>query len=187
MFLQAQAAFVTSAPALQCDVGVQRTVARAHSGVAADPITGDEMCRIRSDGAHPADCPGSRYHRQVQQVFALAAEDFVRIGQHAGCDDIDNDLAGPQHRVGQGLDGKWRSERPEDCSFHDDPAFWRGDHDRRLSDRRKAWYYPRIGWSLPSVPPKCPSQVSLLTEGVMAWRIRVEASSAIFCDRDVRS
>src|SRR6266478_6194693 len=26
----------------------------------------------------------------------------------------------------------------------------RGDHDRRLSDRRKAWYYPRIGWSLPS-------------------------------------
>src|SRR5882757_2556475 len=74
MFLQAQAAFVTGAPALQCDVGVQRTVARAHSGVAADPITGDEMRRVRSDGAHPADCPGSRYHRQVQQVFALAAE-----------------------------------------------------------------------------------------------------------------
>src|SRR6267143_834062 len=133
MFLQAQAILVTGAPALQCDVGVQRIVARAHGGVAADPITGDEMCRVRSNGAHPADCPGSGYHRQVQQVFALAAEDFVGIGQHPGCDDIDNDFAGTQHRVGQGLDGKWRSERPEDCSFHDDPAFWRGDHDRRLT------------------------------------------------------
>src|SRR3981189_2014581 len=111
MFLQAQAAFVTGAPALQCDIGVQRIVARAHGGAAAAPITGDEMRRVRSDGAHPADCPGSGYHRQLQQVFALAAEDFVRIGQHAGCDDIDNDLAGPQHWVGQGLDGKWRSER----------------------------------------------------------------------------
>jgi len=55
-------------------------------------------------------------------------------------------------------------------------VFGKEDHFRRLSGRRKAWYYPRTGKS---------SQVVLLNkssvagERVQSWRIRVEVNSVI--------
>jgi hypothetical protein len=105
--LQAQAAFAPGAQALQRDVGRERIVARAYGRVAIDPIAGGELRRIRSDRAHPADRAGARHHRQFQQIFAFAAEDLFCVGQDAAGDNVDDDFAGAQHRVGYGLDCEW--------------------------------------------------------------------------------
>jgi PAS domain-containing protein len=111
IFLQAQTTFTTGAQALQRDVGAQRVVARADGGIAIDPIAGDEMGGVRSDGADAADRTRSGYHRQIQQILSSPAEDFVRVGQNPACCDIDDDLTGAQDWIGHGLDGRWRSER----------------------------------------------------------------------------
>jgi hypothetical protein len=59
------------------------------------------MGRVRSDGADTADRSGARDHRQLQQILPRAAKNLVRVGQNPGRYDIDDDLTGTQHQVGQ--------------------------------------------------------------------------------------
>ena len=64
------------------------------------------MRRVRPERAHAANPARSGHDREVQQIFPLAAKYLVSVIENAGCDDVDNDLAGAQHGVGQGLDGE---------------------------------------------------------------------------------
>ena len=104
---------------LQGDVGRHDIVARSHRRVAEHPVADAELGRVRADRAHPADAAGARDDRQVERIVALAAEDLVHVGQDARGDDVDDDLAGAEHRIGGILDHQRRSEGFEYGSFHD--------------------------------------------------------------------
>lgn len=118
ILLKAQAPVAASGQALQRYVGGERTVSRPHKGIAGDPIADNETRRVRSDGAHAANRPGSRRHGQLEKVFSLAAEHFVRIRQNTRRHDIDHHLSSTEDRIGQGLDREWRSERLQNCCSH---------------------------------------------------------------------
>jgi len=55
---------------------------------------------------------GSRDDRQIERKFRSAAEDFVRIGQDAGCRDVDDDSPVPMVGSGDGFDREWRFRTP---------------------------------------------------------------------------
>jgi hypothetical protein len=65
-------------------------------------------------GAGCVVAPGCQ--RQFQQIFARATEDFACIGQHARRRDVDDDLAGPQSRVGRVRERG--AEFFQNCGFH---------------------------------------------------------------------
>jgi hypothetical protein len=88
----------------QCDVGGDGVVAGANGGIAEHPVADGQLRRIRSNGADAADAARAGDHGQIERVVAFAAEDLVEIGQHAGGNDIDDDLAGAKHGSGNILD-----------------------------------------------------------------------------------
>ncbi len=83
------------------------------------------MGGVGPDAAYAADPARPRYRWQVQRIVALAAQHFAGIGQHLGGGDIDDDLAGPEHRIGHAFDGERRAKGLQDCCFHDLPLGWR--------------------------------------------------------------
>lgn len=99
MLLKAETTFPACAPALQHDIGRDRIVAGTHGRIAIDPVAGFEMRGVRSDAAHAADAARPGHDRQIEQIRSLAAEHLVRVGENARRDDIDDDLAGPEHRI----------------------------------------------------------------------------------------
>ena len=121
VLLQALGALAARGQALQDDVGRLRIVARAHRGIAEHPVAGGEFGRVGPDLAHPADAARARDDGRLQQVAALAAEHFARIGEHLGGGDVDDDLAGTEHGVGHGFNGERRAERLQDGCFHGNP------------------------------------------------------------------
>src|SRR5882762_6556872 len=127
------------------------------------------MRRVGSDLAYAANGARPGHHRQVEQIFAFAAEHFVGVGQHAGRHDIDDDFAGAEHRIGEGFDGERRSERLQDGSFHGHGSVEGSAILAGLFRTMKAWYYPRIIQS-PSGP------------GGRPWRTRDASNSAISSD-----
>src|ERR1700691_4886302 len=97
-------------PALEYQVGIGGVVARSDRRGAVDPVADLEPGRVRPPRAPPADSPRPRPDRQLQQIVASAREDIDGITGDAGGDDIDDDLTGAEHGVGQSLDREWRSE-----------------------------------------------------------------------------
>src|SRR5271166_4035498 len=55
----------------------------------------------------------------LQHVVASTGEDVAGVAGDRCGDDIDDDLAGAEHRVGQRLDGERRAERVQDSGFHE--------------------------------------------------------------------
>jgi len=106
MLLQLQAAVAARAQALQGDVGRQHVVARAHGGIAIDPVTRLEAGGVGTGRVDAADRAGAGHHGQVEQILALAAEHLVRIGQHAGRYDVDDDLTSAERGLGDILNGE---------------------------------------------------------------------------------
>jgi len=124
MLLETQTALAPRTRALQRDVGGERVVARAHGGIARDPIADRQTSRVGSDGTNAAYGAGTWDHRQGQEILALAAENLFGVGQHTGRRDIDDDFASAKHWVGYGVDDKGRAERLQNGSFHGVPPSW---------------------------------------------------------------
>jgi hypothetical protein len=119
--LQSLGALAPRGQALQDDVGRLRIVARTHRRITKHPIADGQLGRVGSYLAHPADAARAGDDGRLQQVAALAAEHFTRIGEHLGSRDVDDDLAGAQHGIGHGFDGERRAERLQDGCFHGSP------------------------------------------------------------------